>query len=346
MEDTIAEIKQNIDIVNLAERLGVEVTPNRKNAKCFNKNGHKHGDKSPSLGFKGNMFKCFTCDVGGSVIDLYMGVMGVDLKTAIQALKEMYGIREHATPYKASVVEPVAVPPKQVVAGRIPTELDKEIYRTLHGLIEEPTGDILEYLTGKKRGLTVETVREFGIKYIVDANKVRKTLEEHYGMERLLEAGLYTKTERGNYFMFTHHAIIIPYFSNGEIVYLKGRAFGEAERKYTQLANTEIPLFNTDAIKEVDKLTEELYICEGEFDTIIATQEGYKAIGIIGVNGLKEQYIDTLKGLTVILAYDNDEAGERAIMKDSEALTARGVRVKGRVRLPEGIKDLTEYFTK
>lgn len=110
-----------------------------------------------------------------------------------------------------------------------------------------------------------------------------------------------------------------------------------------QVKGLSIPLFNRDILKTMDK-TEPLYICEGEFDTMITAQNGFNAVGVVGVNGLKQEIVKELVGFNVYLAFDNDTAGQVAIKEVANRLVLGGVNVLGQVDLPEGVKDLTDYF--
>jgi len=342
MESNIQEIKDRIDIVELAERLGLDVMHNRKQARCFNKNAHSHDDKTPSMSLHDNLFKCFACGVKGSVIDLYMGIVGCDVKTALHDLEGMYEIGSNQTHNHGQVYRSVASP-RSEPEKHIPTLLDKEIYKSFHELLQEPTGGILDYLRGPSRGLTEETIKRFQIGFLNDVVSVFEVLSIKYNPTNLLSSGLLKIEDGCHKCMFTYYPLVIPYFNNGEIVYLKGRHLNEFKPKYMQLKGKDIPLFNVDAIVEARKAQRELYICEGEFDTMMAVQNGYMAIGIIGANGLKEEFVELFKGMRIVLAYDNDDTGQVAIAKDAEILARKGVMVR-KVILPEGIKDLTEYF--
>jgi DNA primase len=79
---------------------------------------------------------------------------------------------------------------------------------------------------------------------------------------------------------------------------------------------------------------------------MITTQNGFNAVGVIGVNGLKQEIIEDLVGFNVYIAFDNDKAGQSAIKEVAMRLREAGVVVLGQIDLPEGIKDLTEYFIK
>jgi len=90
---------------------------------------------------------------------------------------------------------------------------------------------------------------------------------------------------------------------------------------------------------------QKVYIAEGVFDAMMLEQNGYNAVGILGVNNFKSEYTELFKGLEVVLCLDQDEAGERATNELAKMFLLKGQAVKTK-RLPDGIKDITEYFIK
>ncbi|PHS20212.1 MAG: hypothetical protein COA86_02670 [Kangiella sp.] len=85
---TIEQLKSDIDLHDLAERLGLS----RDGSKGNYRSPH-HDDKSPSLAINGSKgsWKDFSSEAGGSCIDLVMFVRGMELPDAIIELHELYG---------------------------------------------------------------------------------------------------------------------------------------------------------------------------------------------------------------------------------------------------------------
>jgi DNA primase len=66
-------------------------------------------------------------------------------------------------------------------------------------------------------------------------------------------------------------------------------------------------IFNINALGNAD---DTLVVCEGELDTVIATQAGFTAVGLPGANNWKPFYSRVLADWTkVILLCDGDNAG-------------------------------------
>ncbi len=72
----ILDVKQNTNIIDIAQKLGLEVRGNK--CRCFHPENHANGDRTPSLSFSSarGVFKCFGCGVGGDVFSLVQQVKG------------------------------------------------------------------------------------------------------------------------------------------------------------------------------------------------------------------------------------------------------------------------------
>ena len=97
-------------------------------------------------------------------------------------------------------------------------------------------------------------------------------------------------------------------------------------------------IYNFDVLRRINR-NELLFICEGEFDTMIMEQIGPHAIGIPGVTNIPSSVIDLIKNYNVCLAFDNDEAGKFAVQKIANQL---GKPVKALIL--KNHKDITEFF--
>ena len=85
--------------------------------------------------------------------------------------------------------------------------------------------------------------------------------------------------------------------------------------------------------------SDELVICEGEFDCIITEQEGFHSVGIPGVTNIPKDQIHLLMRYKLFLAFDNDEAGEIALQKFAR-LVNQPIKI---IKLKQN-KDLTELL--
>jgi 5S rRNA maturation endonuclease (ribonuclease M5) len=100
-KELIDKVKKEVNIFDIASRLECSVNKQNK-IKCYNSHSHNNGDSHPSLSLdrNRNRFKCFSCGVSGSVIDLFMGYKELDFNMAVSKLSEMYGIANSTTKSK------------------------------------------------------------------------------------------------------------------------------------------------------------------------------------------------------------------------------------------------------
>lgn len=81
MSDNFLLVKDAVDIVDVAEFYGVSVNRHKKALCPF------HDDNHPSMSFKNQRFKCFSCDEGGDVIDLVKFLTNAE--TPLDAVREI-----------------------------------------------------------------------------------------------------------------------------------------------------------------------------------------------------------------------------------------------------------------
>jgi DNA primase len=321
----INELKQAIKISELAVHLGIAIDKNKKALCVF------HQEKTPSLSFddEKRIFKCFGCGEKGDCIDLFEKVKGVSKKQAIEYLSKLAGLNNVAL-----------LEPKEKKINN-----SCEIYEALVGFCGKEYKarfdvESFNYLVGEKRGFDESTIQKFKLFCIQDYKKADEFLKNGFSLEDLKNAGL--MSENGN-LVFYKHKIIVPFFKDGKIIFLQGRRIDDEKPKYFNL-KSEIPLFNADALKDM-KSGNKIYICEAVFDAMILEQNGYRAVATIGTNGFKAEMADLFRGLDVVLAFDNDKSGEEAMKKIAEFFYEKGQRIKMK-KLPDGIKDITEFFNK
>ena len=326
-KQNLDQLRAKIPILELAERLGLEIR--RKQARCYNTQAHAHGDKKPSLGFdtKTNRYKCFACGVGGSVIDLYMAIKGVDFNTAIEDLNQ--GKLGGKFEYK-----PLPPPPPKKIAGEY-----SEIYERLELFCGGRDKEATDYLTGKTRGLSEATLDKFGVFSIKDYQKTNQYLKDSFTAETLKQSGIVN--DKCN-LIFYRHKIIIPFYNNGKAVFLHGRNLDGAHPKYLNLVGINKPIFNLETLTKLNN-GDRVFICEGVFDAMRLEQEGYNAVAILGVTDFRPEEVELFRPYEVILALDNDEAGLKMSDEIAKLFILKGKSVKQKI-LPEGIKDITDYY--
>ena len=87
---TIAAVKAHNPILDVARALGLDVRGHV--ARCIRAEAHTHGDRSPSLSFYRDRFKCFGCGLAGDVVDLVREVRGGAITDAAEWLAARAGL--------------------------------------------------------------------------------------------------------------------------------------------------------------------------------------------------------------------------------------------------------------
>ena len=218
------------------------------------------------------------------------------------------------------------------------------IYESLEKFCYGVDDETYDYLTGKERGLTLETIKRFRLFSIKDLKLTNEYLKDCFSEDELIISGLINKNGK---LVFTYHKLIIPYLENNKIVYLRGRIIQPSTElsKYISLSNYAGNLslkrfYNVNTLKRIME-NERLIVCEGEFDTMIMEQEGYAAIGIPGVTNIPAEQIGTIKKYDLYIAFDNDEAGATAMQKIVKLVNRpiKGIKLKHHNDLTELINE-------
>lgn len=360
-------IKDRLNIIELAKSEGLQLKKqsNRlyKATCCF------HNEKKASLTFYAdtNTFNCFACQAHGDAINFYAKRHDLSNREAIKQLAKQLGLQTHTRGLKRAYTGDLeATRPHTSLKsiGEALKGVEKQLKRhqtdpdTIYRALKEFCGEIDQasqtYLTSQSRGLTTETIKKFGIFSIKDYKKTKEFLLSKFELETLQDLVLINR--RQNRFMFSMHPIIIPVIEDGKIKAIRGRFFKKGFSnpdvfraytfgKYQSTAGVANRLFNSDILKTLKK-GERVYLCEGEFDTMILEQYGKHAVGVLGVSNYEDDTIKRLNDFDLVIAFDNDERGRKEALKISNIFYKQTGREVIREKLPEGIKDITELIIK
>lgn len=133
-------------------------------------------------------------------------------------------------------------------------------------------------------------------------------------------------------------AIVIPYMNAKEEVRSVRYRMLEGNIKYMSQKGEGTHLFHVRASRKP-----KVWMCEGEFDSMILAQLGYPTVGIAGVNNFKTPWkylFAYCEQLTLVM--DGDEAGREASSRLAGILGGMVDRLRI-VRLPLG-KDVTDLY--
>ncbi|GIW69322.1 MAG: hypothetical protein KatS3mg101_0069 [Patescibacteria group bacterium] len=339
--DTISEIKQKIDIVDL---VGSYVSL-KKAGRNYKGLCPFHSENTPSFMVSPELqiFKCFGCGEAGDIFKFVQKIEGVEFSTALEQLAQKAGVKLEKRDY-----DPESSKRKQLY------HINSLTARYYHYILtKHPQGKKgLEYLT-QKRKLKPETIEFFQLGYAPDTwDSLLKFLKKQNIHENeMLDAGVITeRSSGGGYIDKFRGRIIFPFKGiDGKIVGFNGRTIFDREPKYLNTTETAIFhkgsfLFNL-ANAKVDIKKEGAVIVEGQMDVITAYQAGIKNVIASSGTALAESQFKLLQRYTNDLTFclDSDTAGVNAVYRAVEIAEKLGFNIKVAI-IPPAYKDLDEII--
>lgn len=341
--EIVEAIKDRSDIVDL---IGTYVSLKRAGS---NYNGlcPFHSEKTPSFTvFPDNQsFFCFGCEAGGDAFTFIMRVENLDYKGSIEFLAKRSGVELPTD----SREERRGVSRKRVFEMNL---IAARFWRDC--LFDPEIGRVgMEYLT-EKRGLPLSIIRRFGLGYAPnDFGALTAVLRKNgFADEEMKEAFLCGISQRsGRAFDMFRDRVMFPVIDNtGNVIAFSGRDVGgQDNRKYVNSSDT--PAFqkrrNLFALNFAkNHCAEQLILCEGNIDVVSLHAAGFEnAVASLGT-ALTDEQARILAKYTkqVVLAYDSDEAGQRAAHRAMGIFAKVGLDV--RILQMQGAKDPDEFIKK
>lgn len=243
---------------------------------------------------------------------------------------------------------------KQEISEEIKIESLTKIVNLCHANLFTDNGEqVLHYLT-KERGLSEETIRTFQLgafpRYAdVAANAAGAYTAWKCGVTRFNKDGAIVSK-------FSTHKIIIPVRnSDGDVIAIMGRSMLSKAHldqlglpKYTNSYYKKTNnLFGLSLAKEEIRKTGEVFLVEGNLDVIAAWQHGmHNVVATSSANLSRTQVVLASRYAKQInVLFDADEAGQLGTSRALDKYgNLEGVSIHA-ASLPEGPKDLDEYFT-
>lgn len=340
--DDIKTIRINANIVDIIS----DYIPLTKRGKNFLGVCPFHEDHSPSMSVSEDkqIYKCFSCGAAGNVFTFIENYEQVPFYEAVAIVANKIGMK-----YNVNTKE---------VKKNNPHKIDYEIMSLAlkfyqNNLKTELGAKARQYLA--ERGIDNETISEFGIGLAIDNpdSLYNFLINKNYDLKKLTDLGLINVSKSNVHDMFMRRIIFPLWDKNGEVVGFSARIYrGEKDvSKYMNSKETIIfkkgeTLYNYHNAKEHIKREKSVIIVEGFMDAIrLSTNKVKNVIALQGTALTKEQ-VDLIKRLRVkvILALDNDNAGEIASINNGKMLEEQGIEVFV-IRL-SGEKDPDEYILK
>jgi DNA primase len=321
-DEIIQQIRERVDLVDLVGRFVTlkKAGRNYKGLCPF------HGEKTPSFNVNPDRqaFYCFGCQTGGNAITFLMKMENLSFPEAARALARERGIEI-----------PETGGGEKGVSERLfeANEIAQAAYRAA---LAAPGNPALAYL--EKRGIDAATIERFGIGFAPDRwDYVAQRLREKKIPAELGErAGILAPRPSGGHYDRLRGRVTFPIRdARGRILGFGGRALGpEQEPKY--LNTPESPIFRKresfygfpfalDAIRRGERVV----VVEGQFDLIALHRAGVEAALATCGTALSADHAQGLKRRTrdVVLFFDGDEAGQRAMERALQVLLPEGIRL-------------------
>jgi DNA primase len=345
-ENEVERLKKEISVQRLAEARGIKLT--RQGANLLGKCPF-HDDKTPSLVITPakNLWHCMgACNAGGTAIDWVMKAEGISFRHAVELL------RKDDLPLAASPIQPV----KKSTVPKLPAPLtaeaeDRELLLEVVGFYQAAlTGspEAMRYL--ESRGLkSAEMVERFRLGF------ANRTLG--YGLEaknraggaavrgRLQRLGIYRESGHEHF----NGSLVVPVLDlAGDVMEMYGRKITpnlrEGTPNHLYLPGEHRGVWNEEALIA----SKDVILCEALIDALTFWAAGFRNVtASYGTNGFTADHRRAFEkhGIErVYIAYDRDEAGDKAAAKLADELIEMGIDCY-RVEFPKGM-DANEYALK
>ncbi len=276
-----------------------------------------HTEKTPSFTVtpERNLFYCFGCQKGGSMLDLVMELEKLSFPEAFRLLAERAGMQVEET------------------AGSEGSERQSylELYRRLADSFRHILGHTAAAAPAREhlanRGFSAESLDRYRVGYAPrDRDWLLRFLRSHhYGDEFLARSGLFTSTAGGMLALFRDRIVFPISTPRGEVVAFGGRAMGDGP-KYLNTPETAYYhkgelLYGLAEARERIKQAGNVHVAEGYLDVIALDAAGHAAVAPLGT-ALSGDHARLLARYTsdVRLVMDSDAAGANATRRAISAL--------------------------
>ena len=269
-----------------------------------------HSEKTPSFSVSPDkqIYHCFGCGKGGSVISFIMEIENLSFPEAVAFLANRAGMQ---LPEQAD--DPGAKKRQRLLA------LNRDAARFFHAQLKTPAGQIArDYLA--RRQLTAQTVTRFGLGFAPDTwdSLVRAMKALGYSEQELFDGGLVRHGKTSGVYDTFRNRLMFPVIDvRGNVIGFSGRILGDGEPKYMNSPETIVfskshNLFALNLAKK--SKCGYIILAEGNIDVASLHQAGFdSAVASLGTSLTPEQarLLSRYTG-EIVIAYDNDGAGQKA----------------------------------
>ncbi|NMD20918.1 MAG: toprim domain-containing protein, partial [Verrucomicrobia bacterium] len=343
-EADIERVKRSTDLRALVQSRGIELKKHGRKDWIGRCPFHADQDSpnfivSPDKG----LFHCMACGKAGNAIQFVAQHDGVSFRHAFELLNQGGNVAFTAAPLQ-----------KQATVPRLPCPLDaaaddatllRQVASYYHERLKQ-SASARAYLAS--RGLDGdELIDRFQLGFADRTLGLRLPMKNRSEGDRLRtrlqQLGLWRESGHEHF----NGCITVPlHDERGQVVSFYGRrvsrpAATRGEFKHLYPPGPHRGLLNREALKG-----DEIILCEAVFDALTFCASGlHNVTCLFGTEGFTDELWEVLRQVRrVKLAYDADDAGERAAQRDAERFRAHGIEVF-RVKFPHGM-DANEYAQK
>lgn len=287
-----------------------------------------HNEKTPSFTVYNDTqsFYCFGCGAGGDAVTFIKKIENLDYIDAVKLLAQRAGLQ---MPDDNSYDDTLSKKRRRVL------EINRETAKFYYSYLISPQGRVgLDYFLN--RGLSMNTIKRFGLGFAPDEwdSLLKHLKSKGYRPSEMVEADVVKIGRNNNYYDTFKNRVMTPIIDvRGNVIAFGGRVLDDSKPKYINTSDTIVykktnELFALNLAKDSGK--DNLILCEGYMDVIAMHQAGFtNAVAGCGTALTNEQVrLISRYAKEVILAYDADEAGQKALNKAVSLFKQTDVKVK------------------
>jgi DNA primase len=286
-----------------------------------------HGEKSPSFTVSPSkqFYHCFGCGAHGDAIRFLMEHTGAGFVDTVRDLAQQAGLKVPETEVDPAEQARAAQARARNASLSDVLEHAAEHYRAKL----KDDARAIDYL--KRRGLTGEIARNFGLGYAPEGWRSLASAFARYDDPQLVDAGLVIVQgddgpEQKRYDRFRDR-IMFPIRSvKGEVIGFGGRVIDTGEPKYLNSPETPVftkgrELYGLFEARQAIRERGHALVVEGYMDVVALAQSGFgNAVATLGT-ACTPDHVQKLLRFTdqVVFSFDGDAAGRRAAGRALEA---------------------------
>jgi DNA primase len=349
-ETDIERLKNEVSVERLVESAGIALRSSGKD-RIGTCPFHEDGEPSLVVTPGKNLWHCFGCQIGGGPIDWVMKSRGVSFRHAVELLKadpslaaDAHGAAPRMSPTLRATVPVLPAPVSFDADDQVLLNQTVDYYH--QSLRDSP--EALAYLAA--RGLDhPDLVARFRLGYANRTLGLRLPARQHMAgadiRTRLQKVGIYRDSGHEHF----NGSLVVPVLDgDGNVVEVYGRKIRDDLRKGTP-KHLYLPGPHHGVWNEVGLAgAVEVILCEALIDAMTFWCAGFTNVtAAYGVEGFTPDHLAALRRngtRRVLIAYDRDDAGDRAADRLALELIEAGIECL-RVRFPKGM-DANAYALK